>query len=503
MRTYYIIMTFCLVHVFAWGQLETVFEENFDDNRNGWFLDSKYGYSTQIADGKLHMIQSGTPYTRNFTRNIFIDPGKDFVIGTKIKILKDDRGLNNGILWGYHGDSFYFFSITNKGKFQITYLNKDGTRGYLKEPTTSPHIQTGVAYNNIAVAKKGDKLYFFVNGQIIHEMLPVRFYGQLHGLVLASNEVEVDNFIVKTPNPKINLVDHPINGLEKENLGPNINSYAGEISPKISNDGTLLFVCRGNHRSNLGAKLNPNGRGDQDAWYAEKVGEEEWGAIKNMGRPINDVRQNAIASVSADNNTLLINYDGREDPGLMISNRTATGWETPKRVNIKDFYNRNEDAEFTLGPTGKVLIFSVERDDTYGEKDLYVSFRNTDGSWTKPKNLGNTINSFSTDFGPYLAADNTTLYFGSMGHPGYGSSDIFVSKRLDNTWTNWSVPKNLGPEINSKNWDAYYTITASGEEAYLATSGSYGNTDIFRVKLKELIDEESLPDPVVLIKGRV
>ncbi len=116
--------------------------------------------------------------------------------------------------------------------------------------------------------------------------------------------------------------------------------------------------------------------------------------------------------------------------------------------------------------------------------------------------MGPVLNTFTTDFGPFIAADGRTLYFGSMGHPGYGSSDVYVSKRLDDTWTNWSVPKNLGPEINSPNWDAYYSITASGEEAYMSTSGKYGSTDIFRFDLS-VEDEEAKPDPVVLIKGKV
>lgn len=501
MRTVFAIILCSCFQAFAMGQLETVFDENFDDNSNGWNLESKYGYTAQISDGNLHLVQSGTPYSRSFTRNVLINPQEDFVIGSKIKIIKDGRGMSNGILWGLHDDSYFIFSISNKGYFSITYQRSQEDRGYMQEPKESPHIKTGVEFNNLAIARKNDKLYFFINGNIVHETLPIRFYGRWHGLILGSNEVVADNFIVKTMNPKINLVANPMRGLEKKNLGANINSYAGEISPKVSADGNLLFVCRGRHMSNLGASKYAGD--DQDAWMANKVGEEDWGPLRNMGKPINDEKQNAIASVSADNNTLLINYDGREDPGLMISHRSSSGWEKPKRVNIKDFYNHNHDAEFTLGPSGKVMIYSVERDDTFGEKDLYVSFRNSDGSWTRPKNLGGVVNTFSTDFGPYLAADNTTLYFGSMGHAGYGSSDIFVTKRLDDTWTNWTVPKNLGPSINSKNWDAYYTITASGEEAYLATSGSFGNTDIFRIKLKEDVEEEIVPDPVVLIKGRV
>ena len=53
--------------------------------------------------------------------------------------------------------------------------------------------------------------------------------------------------------------------------------------------------------------------------------------------------------------------------------------------------------------------------------------------WTKPVSLGPNINTPGADFAPFLAPDDRTLYFASDGHGGYGKSDIFYSKRLDDT----------------------------------------------------------------------
>ncbi|MEJ7662415.1 MAG: hypothetical protein WKG07_24040 [Hymenobacter sp.] len=66
------------------------------------------------------------------------------------------------------------------------------------------------------------------------------------------------------------------------------------------------------------------------------------------------------------------------------------------------------------------------------------------------------------DFAPFLAPDEKTLYFASEGRGGYGKSDIFYTKRLDDTWTNWSPPRNLGSVVNSPDFDAYYTVSAAG-----------------------------------------
>ena len=143
---------------------------------------------------------------------------------------------------------------------------------------------------------------------------------------------------------------------------------------------------------------------------------------------------------------------------------------------------------------------SIERDDSYGEKDLYVSFRLPNGTYSKPFNMGTDLNTFFNEGTPFIAPDNKTLYFYSYGHPGYGSADIFVSKRLDNSWRKWSQPQNLGPTINSNDWDTYYSISAKGDYAYLVSSkNSFGNEDVFEIKMSE----KARPEPVVLLSGKV
>jgi len=169
-------------------------------------------------------------------------------------------------------------------------------------------------------------------------------------------------------------------------------------------------------------------------------------------------------------------------------------------VVVDDYYNDNDYNNFCLSADRKTLILAIERKDTYGEKDLYVSFLKKDKTWSAPKNMGTTINTYGNEGTPFLAADGKTLYFSTNGKPGYGSSDIFLSRRKNDSWTSWTEPLNLGPQINTKDWDAYYTIPASGEYAYLVSADhSIGEADIFRVK----VAESAKPEPVVIIHGKV
>ncbi|MFL5752237.1 MAG: OmpA family protein, partial [Bacteroidia bacterium] len=93
------------------------------------------------------------------------------------------------------------------------------------------------------------------------------------------------------------------------------------------------------------------------------------------------------------------------------------------------------------------------------------------------------VNTFADETSPYLASDGKTLYFSTAGHTGYGKNDIFITHRLDDTWKHWTEPENLGPKINTPGWDAYYTVPASGNSAYLvSTYMENGSLDIFKIK---------------------
>ena len=113
--------------------------------------------------------------------------------------------------------------------------------------------------------------------------------------------------------------------------------------------------------------------------------------------------------------------------------------------------------------------------------------------------MGPSINTAGDEGTPFIAGDGS-VYFSSDGHPSYGGTDIFLVRKLDDTWLNWTEPQNLGRGINTKSWDAYFTIPVNGEYAYMVSSRSgFGSSDIFRVK----VTEKARPEPVILVKGKV
>ena len=289
-----------------------------------------------------------------------------------------------------------------------------------------------------------------------------------------------------------------------ENLGPNINTNLAELRPTISADGNLLFFIVENHPENT--KYN-SVRNSQDIWYSERDSDGKWGEAVHLDYPLNTYYYNAVYWISPDNNRILIRnafIDGQyAGNGVSMSYWTKRGWSQPNALRIKNYqnYDRGRQNVATMAHDGLTLLLYMSEEPGSTNNDLYVCFLQPDGSWTEPKSLGKKINLPKyNEMTPYLAADGETLYFSSDRPGGLGDNDIWMTKRLDKTWQKWSDPVNLGSPINTSDWDAFFTLDAGGEYAYMSSNlNSLGESDIVRVKLLE----REKPNPVVLVSGNV
>ncbi|MHA8063988.1 OmpA family protein [Aquirufa aurantiipilula] len=283
-----------------------------------------------------------------------------------------------------------------------------------------------------------------------------------------------------------------------ENLGSAINSDYSELNPVMAPDGKTLYFGRKNHPSNkYGTSGSETVAGSQDIWYSERIG-DVWSTAKRMPDVLNRDQYNTILSISPDGQTILLKgayvqgvYETR---GFSISKKTLNSWSIPEKLDIPDYEKlsrgKNEYAYLTMD--GKALLLAFSEKKNSDRDDLYVSFLN-DGKWTEPKNLGRSINTDHSETTPFLAADGKTLYFSSDRPGGQGSQDIYMSKRLDNSWTNWRTPINLGGPINTEEYDAYYSLSAKGDFAYfLSSKSSLGKKDIFRIAIEA---EPEVPTP--------
>jgi OOP family OmpA-OmpF porin len=290
-----------------------------------------------------------------------------------------------------------------------------------------------------------------------------------------------------------------------ENLGELINTEYAELRPTVSADGNLLFFICENHPRNT--KYNSI-RNSQDIWYSFRDEEGNWGPAQHMPYPLNTYHYNAVFWISPDNNRILIrnayidgDYVGN---GVSLSYLTKNGsWTKPQMLRIRNYqkYDRGRQNGASMAHDGQTLLLYMTEEKGGVNNDIYVSFLQKDSTWSEPKSLGKTINLPKCDeMTPYMAADGETLYFSSNRPGGLGDNDIWVTRRLDSSWQKWSAPLNMGSPINTPDWDAFFTLDAGGEFAYLTTSqDSYGESDIVRVKLRDL----EKPKPIVMVSGNV
>ena len=289
----------------------------------------------------------------------------------------------------------------------------------------------------------------------------------------------------------------------------NINTEADEYFPVITVDGKKMYFTGSGREDNLKG---------EDIFYSDFIN-GLWMPAKRMKKPFSTKEDDAVNSVSADGNILVIfgTYKGAFGGGdNFYAEKTSTGWSEikpfPKPLN-STFW----ECDGFLTADGKAFIFTSDRKGGVGDfhrggyffhggydgnTDIYVSVK-TDSGWSEPLNIGSIINTPYAERSPFIHPDGKTLYFSSDGHYGLGGLDVFKTVRLnDSSWTDWSEPVNLGKEINTSVNDIAYKISTDGKLAYFTSdrAGGKGGYDIYSITLPE----EAKPEKnVFTVSGRV
>lgn len=299
-------------------------------------------------------------------------------------------------------------------------------------------------------------------------------------------------------SPKINLpAELPFEG-EPFNINEDITGEKGPSAPRISADGNYIYFDHNNGYENI---------------YSSKLGTDGkcLGVMPSFfNLPLETSTATGLVAVMPDRNSAIISNMSKKPIyyEVYIDKKSKL---KKREVKVKGYLN-NEDANQNeiMSADGSTFIITQWRPgnlDIFHE-DLYFAKRLPNGDFSELINMGDIINTTGDEIPCFLSPDNATLYFSSNGHLGYGDYDIYVTRRLDETWTNWSEPVNLGSQINTSEKEKYFTITASGEYAYFTKGATIDSKDLYRIKLAKPKSETPIvetirPKPVVLISGKV
>jgi outer membrane protein OmpA-like peptidoglycan-associated protein len=265
------------------------------------------------------------------------------------------------------------------------------------------------------------------------------------------------------------------------NLDSNINTPYSEYAPVfIENEKVLLFTFRGNDAiyKDRTKGFYPLANFYENI-YSSTFKNNKWEAAKKVDGPFNNKGHNASVSFTADNKSIYLYRNINDKSNGDIYSAKLTDKKFENAVKLKNINSDNWEGSVTTNKENTIIIFSSERKDGIGKRDLYIAKKQSNGDWGIPKNIGETINTEYNEDGPFLSSDGKKLYFSSDCKKSMGGFDVFVCDLL--TDSTFGEPVNMGYPVNSVSDDIYIFVSPADDKFYFSSSraGSMGFMDIY------------------------
>ena len=157
--------------------------------------------------------------------------------------------------------------------------------------------------------------------------------------------------------------------------------------------------------------------------FMELTATGEWSERKKLDVPFEDLLIMRLSSSS--NGTYYFDEFKRDLTGSIRYSRKVNGqYEAPKLLS--ETINTGKSFHPFIAPDESYIIFDSKREDGYGDSDLYISYRQKDGSWGKAINLGDKINTEAWEAAANVTADGKYMFFNrNIGSKNYENVDIY------------------------------------------------------------------------------
>ncbi|MFN5183674.1 MAG: tetratricopeptide repeat protein [Bacteroidota bacterium] len=336
-----------------------------------------------------------------------------------------------------------------------------------------------------------------------------------------TTEYFVDQYISQC-NVAKKLILNPVD-VKIENAGNLLNSKFDDKSPCISADGQrLVFTSRRPHTTDDAMDEEGDGGYFEDIYITHwDTSKHNWEDPKLVPGDINTKGHDAARNISPDGKTIIIYYNdpnGESRGGnIYLSKMNGDKWKKPepinKVLNCKVNTTYWEDGA-CMSPDGKKIFFVSEspkygKEKGFGGGDIWMIEKISKTEWSKPVNLGPTVNTPYQEVGIFLAPDGKTLFFCSNSQESMGDYDIFKT-----TFTNgkWTKPVNLGFPFNSERKDGPFVMSADHHTGYFSSErkGGLGGADIYKIDLTnyplledDMKKEEQSKPKLSILKGAV
>ena len=357
----------------------------------------------------------------------------------------------------------------------VCYLNITGRKnlatGYLE--SASKKISSRRKEGKLSqVAAPYDALYQLgISYRINHQFDKAKDAFERYRKTLIKEDKEnlyfIDHEIKVCENAK-QLIEKPVD-FSTENMGAGFNDAFDDFNPVISADSkTFVFM-----------KALPF----YDAVMFSRFVDGKWTSPVNIVSELGIDGDHVVSSLSSDGRTLFISGDDNYNSDILYSTFDGTRWSMAVKLN-KNINTKYWESHGFISEAGDQIIFASDRPGGFGGLDLYISHK-VKGDWGPAVNLGPEINTQFNEDRPFFINNGKTLFFSSQGHENIGGYDLFRSELQSNGL--WSKPKNLGYPINTPDDNIFFMPIGDGKSGYYSIfkeAGSSGKEDIYKITMK-------------------
>ena len=266
------------------------------------------------------------------------------------------------------------------------------------------------------------------------------------------------------------------------------NSPYSDFAPSFYNDGVIFSSDRdtGNlarYRSTWNAK-------DFLDLYKVNVDSSSINSVAKFGEKINTRLHESTSIITNDGKTLYFTRNNFNDGKYVKDEKGVIRLKIFRAQLVDGIWSNIEELSFNddsysvahpaLSPDQKTLYFASDMPGTLGESDIFKVAINEDGSFGKPINLGDNINTEARETFPFVTSEGV-LYLSSDGHLGLGGLDIFATKITDEKFD--GIVANVGEPVNSKMDDFTFVFKEDTRTGYFASNraGGQGADDIYKL----------------------
>lgn len=414
---------------------------------------------------------------------------------------KDDKdGFKSAVDAIKAGDDF--FTVANEAVFlvQSPGLNYDlALKEYQKAQKFNPNngelnYKIGVCYINSTYSQKGISYL-----EKAHELDPecdpfLNFYyakalqlkGEFDAAIKAydafeANYKKADNFNKWVSKGKRECraakgaMENPIRAWV-DNI-PELNSEYNDYAPSVSTDGGEIIYT--SDRPN-GHTTNEAGGYDKDI-YSSSYYDGKWNKPEALKGGVNTTSDDVSNNLSYDGTKMLLHREEDGQYDIFESTLNGLNWTSPVKMPFQISSKKANEIYAAYSEDGWSIYFSRDHETrTNGFEIMYSSMQSKIQKNYMAAQMISTVNSKFNDGPVYITLDGDKMYLASQGGDSYGGYDVFVSERTQGTW---GKPVNMGYPINTPYDDFYFSATANGKYAYIASNrdGGKGGYDIYKV----------------------